>query len=152
MISAHPHVKGSTNDALIRAVEAAYACAATCRICADACLGEAMVADLVQCIRLNLDCADVCAAAGAVGAIAAGMTAALKLGWLDRFFTVMDADPGAEHAAPDLAPAAATPGTARAPEAFRPDPTAAVPASEREALRPATGPVPSMVAPRGSMA
>ena len=60
MISAHPHVKGSTNDALIRAVEAAYGCAATCRICADACLGEAMVADLVQCIRLNLDCADVC--------------------------------------------------------------------------------------------
>ena len=51
-------------------------------------------------------------AAGAVGAIAAGVTAALKLGWLDRFFTVTDADPGAEHAAPDLAPAAATPGTA----------------------------------------
>ncbi|MEE2915464.1 MAG: hypothetical protein VYB32_00130 [Pseudomonadota bacterium] len=91
-------------------------------------------------------------AAGAVGAIAAGMTAALKLGWLDRFFTVMDADPGAEHAAPDLAPAAATPGTARAPEAFRPDPTAPVPDSEREALRPATGPAPTMSPERGEMA
>ena len=91
-------------------------------------------------------------AAGAVGAIAAGVTAALKLGWLDRFFTVTDADPGAEHAAPDLAPAAATPGTARAPEAFRPDPTAPVPDSEREALRPATGPAPTMSPVRGEMA
>jgi hypothetical protein len=91
-------------------------------------------------------------AAGAVGAIAAGVTAALKLGWLDRFFTVTDADPGAEHAAPDLAPAAATPGTARAPEAFRPDPTAPVPDSEREALRPATGLAPTMSPERGEMA
>lgn len=40
-----------------------------------------------------------------------------------------------EHAAPDLAPGAAP--ADRAPEAFRPDPTAPVPAGEREALRPA---------------
>lgn len=32
----------------------------------DACLGEEMVAKLTQCIRLNLDCADVCAATGSV--------------------------------------------------------------------------------------
>ncbi|WP_242116093.1 hypothetical protein [Sphingomonas lacusdianchii] len=61
--------------------------------------------------------------------------------------------PGEGHAAPDLALDKPHPtATDRAPDAFRPDPTAAVPASEREALRPATGPVPSMVAPRGSMA
>ena len=77
MISTHPHVQGSTNDALIRAVEAAYDCAATCRICADACLGEAMVADLVQCIRLTLDCADLCASAGAVGARRTGSNEAV---------------------------------------------------------------------------
>lgn len=77
MISTHPHVQGSTNDALIRAVEEAYDCTAACRICADACLGEAMVADLVQCIRLNLDCADVCAAAGAVGARRTGSNEAV---------------------------------------------------------------------------
>ena len=77
MISAHRHVKGSTNDALIRAVEAAYACAATCRICADACLGEAMVADLVQCIRLNLDCADLCLAAGKLSTRRTGTDEAL---------------------------------------------------------------------------
>lgn len=57
------------------------------------------------------------------------------------------------HAAPDLAPDKPHPkATDRAPDAFRPDPTAPVPRSEREALRPATGPVPTIVEPRGSMA
>jgi hypothetical protein len=32
--------------------------------CADACLAEATVKDLVRCIRLNLDCADVCESTG----------------------------------------------------------------------------------------
>lgn len=66
MIGTHPHVRGNTNDALIRCIEECTDCAQTCTTCADACLGEAMVAELVQCIRLNLDCADVCATTGAV--------------------------------------------------------------------------------------
>ncbi len=65
MISTHPHVRGNTKDALIRCIEACYGCAQTCTSCADACLGEEMVTELTQCIRLNLDCADVCAATGA---------------------------------------------------------------------------------------
>lgn len=88
------------------------------------------------------------AAATAVGAVAAGLGAALSLGWLDRFFPKGDA----EHAAADLAADAGTPGTTRAPDAFRPDPTAPVPASEREGLRPATGPAPTLAATRGEMA
>lgn len=45
----------------------------------------------------------------------------------------------AEHAAPDLALDKPHPGPDdRAPVAFRPDPTAPVPPSDREALRPAT--------------
>lgn len=52
------------------------------------------------------------------------------------------------HAAPDLA-ADAAPG-ARAPEAFRPDIDAPMTPAEREALRPAIGPVPSMVSPEGT--
>ena len=56
MISTHPDVRGSVNDGLVRAIEAAYGCAAVCRICADACLAEEMVKDLTQCIRLDLDC------------------------------------------------------------------------------------------------
>lgn len=66
MISTHPHVRGNTNDALIRCIEECFDCAQTCTSCADACLGEDMVKELTPCIRLNLDCADVCAATGAV--------------------------------------------------------------------------------------
>lgn len=91
-------------------------------------------------------------AATAVGGLAAGVVAALKLGWLDRFFVARGDAGGAEHAAPDLAPDAPVPGTERAPEAFRPDPTAPVSDAEREALRPATGPAPSLAATAGEMA
>lgn len=66
MISTHPDVRGKTNDALIRCIEACYSCARVCTSCADACLAEEMIAELRQCIRLNLDCADVCAATGSV--------------------------------------------------------------------------------------
>ncbi|MCR6632797.1 MAG: four-helix bundle copper-binding protein [Magnetospirillum sp.] len=66
MLTTHPHVRGSANDALITCIEECFDCAQTCVTCADACLGEPDVADLVQCIRLNQDCSDVCAAAGAV--------------------------------------------------------------------------------------
>lgn len=66
MIRTHPDVRGNTNDALIRCIEECYDRAQTCTSCADACLGEDMVKDLRQCIRLDLDCADICAATGAI--------------------------------------------------------------------------------------
>ncbi|MDO7844507.1 hypothetical protein [Sphingomonas immobilis] len=71
--------------------------------------------------------------AAGFGALAAGVAAAFRFGLLDRLLPA-----GGEHAAPDLALDAAPAGTNRAPDAFRPDPTAPVPASEREGLRPAT--------------
>lgn len=66
MIRTHPDTRGNTNDALIRCIEACYDCAQACTSCADACLGEEMVKDLRQCIRLDLDCADLCAMTGAL--------------------------------------------------------------------------------------
>lgn len=66
MIRTHPQVRGDVNAALVRCIEECFACAAACTACADACLGEEKVQPLTQCIRLNLDCADVCNAAGAV--------------------------------------------------------------------------------------
>lgn len=66
MIATHPHVQGNTADALLRCIEECYGCAQTCTSCADACLAEDMVEKLRQCIRLNLDCADICAAAGSI--------------------------------------------------------------------------------------
>ena len=82
----------------------------------------------------------VAAGLGAIAAIVAG------------FAAITRRSRGAEHAAPDLAAGAAPVGSQRAPDAFRPDPTAPVPASEREALRPATGPGPTLTAVRGEMA
>ena len=66
MISTHPDVQGSTADALLKCIEECYACAQTCIACADACLAEENVAKLRQCIRIDLDCADICAATGAM--------------------------------------------------------------------------------------
>ena len=67
MIASHPDVRGNVNQSLLAAIDEAYACAQACTSCADACLAEEMVAQLRQCIRLNLDCADVCAATATVG-------------------------------------------------------------------------------------
>lgn len=66
MIQTHPDVQGETNDALTHCIDECYACAQTCVSCADACLAEKMVQHLTQCIRLNLDCADICVATGAI--------------------------------------------------------------------------------------
>ena len=57
-------VPGVDLDLLAAAAEAAFDCAQACTACANACLGEPQVADLVRCIRLNLHCADVCATTG----------------------------------------------------------------------------------------
>jgi len=83
MISTHPHVRGNTNDALIRAIEACYDCSQTCTSCADACLGEAMVQHLTQCVRSCLDCADVCAVAGQLGTRRTGSNEALIASMLE---------------------------------------------------------------------
>lgn len=65
MLQLHPYAgRRATSDALVRCIEACYDCAATCTMYADACLAEPMVADLRACIRLNQDCAYVCAATG----------------------------------------------------------------------------------------
>lgn len=66
MIAAHPEVMGNPNDALVRCIEECCSCAQSCTSCADACLAEEMVGELRQCIRLNLDCADICAASGSI--------------------------------------------------------------------------------------
>ena len=66
MVSTHPDVRGKTNAALIHCIEECYSCAQICTSCADACLAEAMVKDLTQCIRLDLDCADICNTTGRI--------------------------------------------------------------------------------------
>lgn len=62
MFDAHPR-RASMNafGDLAQLVQATMACAQVCTTCADACVGEAQPQTLVRCIRLNLDCAAICA-------------------------------------------------------------------------------------------
>ncbi len=83
----------------------------------------------------------------AAGAAALGLAGSLAAAFFVRRRAATNP---AEHAAPDLAADAPRPGTERAPDAFRPDPTAVPTAEERESLRPATGPAPSLAADRGT--
>jgi hypothetical protein len=60
MLASHPHPAGSEREAAQACVEACVECSAICASCADACLAEDDVQQMVQCIRLNIDCADIC--------------------------------------------------------------------------------------------
>ncbi len=66
MISAHPNPMRLDADALAACIEACFDCEQACTACADACLAEDMVQDLTRCIRVDLDCADVCATTGRI--------------------------------------------------------------------------------------
>ena len=66
MLRTHPQPTTVDQAALARCIEECFACAQTCVACADACLGEESVAELTRCIRLNLDCADVCESTGKI--------------------------------------------------------------------------------------
>lgn len=57
---------GYDADALAACIDACFECAQACTACADACLGEEMVAELRRCITTDLNCADICDAAGRV--------------------------------------------------------------------------------------
>lgn len=64
MLASHPDPVHSNADEARRCIEACGECYQACTVCADACLGESKVAELVACIRLNLDCAEVCRTTG----------------------------------------------------------------------------------------
>ena len=49
-----------------RVYEACFDCAQACSACADACHGEEEVQMLSRCIRLDLDCANVCEGTGKI--------------------------------------------------------------------------------------
>lgn len=66
MLETYPRDFNVQTDVLARCIDECYACAETCTLCADDCLSEPDVASLIKCIRINLDCADVCTATGRV--------------------------------------------------------------------------------------
>ncbi|WP_030439639.1 four-helix bundle copper-binding protein [Actinoplanes subtropicus] len=66
MLETYPRPIGLDHRKLAATIDALAECAQTCTSCADACLGEDMVAELITCVATNLDCADICAAAARV--------------------------------------------------------------------------------------
>lgn len=61
MLDTNPAGLGTLDrDALARCISECERCAQACTACADACLSEQAVEALTLCVRLNLDCADVC--------------------------------------------------------------------------------------------
>lgn len=63
IIGVHPALPRIDSDVLRGCIQACAACGQACAACADACLSEPQFAKLVRCVRLNLDCADLCTAA-----------------------------------------------------------------------------------------
>ena len=66
MLDTFSRTKTVDPDVLAAAIEAMNDCAQACAADTTADLGEHNLADLVRCIRLCVDCTDVCAAAAAV--------------------------------------------------------------------------------------
>jgi hypothetical protein len=77
MLETYPKPIDLDHRLLAATLDALTECAETCTSCADACLGEDMVADLTACIGTNLDCADICAAAARVLVRRAGFDATI---------------------------------------------------------------------------
>jgi hypothetical protein len=61
MLEAHPRAANLDLTQLASTIDTLIMCSEACTSCADACLSEDMVAGLTMCIRLDLDCADICA-------------------------------------------------------------------------------------------
>ncbi|MEV4539777.1 four-helix bundle copper-binding protein [Asanoa sp. NPDC049518] len=61
MLETYPQAISLDRIQLAATIDILDDCAEACTACADACLSEPDVAELVRCIRTNLDCADVCA-------------------------------------------------------------------------------------------
>ncbi len=66
MLDTYPRTFNVDAATLAEAIDALIECANTCTQCADACLSEQDVQPLTRCIRLNLDCADICSTTGRV--------------------------------------------------------------------------------------
>lgn len=66
ILSTHPSADANALVLVARVLRRLDECVQVSQICADACLAADEVASLRMCIRLNLDCAAVCAAGAAV--------------------------------------------------------------------------------------
>lgn len=66
ILHTHPRAEGPLVDVIAACIAACRTCVETCIACADACLAEEDLTDLRRCIRLDLDCVEICGAAANV--------------------------------------------------------------------------------------
>ena len=66
MLQSHPGQTQIDASLLAECIKACIDCAQACTACADACLGEQDVKSQIRCIRLDLDCADICGTTGSI--------------------------------------------------------------------------------------
>ena len=67
MLESSPRDVDVDRELLVGCIDACFDCGEACTQCADDCLAEeGRVEELVRCIRLDLDCADVCLTTGRV--------------------------------------------------------------------------------------
>jgi len=66
LMRAHPRAGRGISNPLAECIERCFSCAQSCTACADACLSEDDIAELRRCVRLDLDCADICRTTGAI--------------------------------------------------------------------------------------
>jgi hypothetical protein len=90
VINHHPDAKGRDLHILIACIDECLACAQSCTSCADACVSEKDVEQLRQCIRLNLDCADVCSMTASLAARRTGSNDGVLLAGLELCATACE--------------------------------------------------------------
>ena len=56
----HPLPATLDREVALRCITECLDCIAGCTACADDCLAEPDLSDMVRCVRLDLDCADIC--------------------------------------------------------------------------------------------
>jgi hypothetical protein len=66
ILDTYPRTLDADDNLLAAAIDAISDCAQACQADTDADLSEQNLAEMVRCIRLCLDCTDICAATGAV--------------------------------------------------------------------------------------
>jgi hypothetical protein len=66
LLDSYPRTFNVDAKVLASAIDALTDCAQACTGCADDALSEPNVADMVKCIRLCLDCADICTMTAAI--------------------------------------------------------------------------------------
>ena len=60
ILKTHPSPQSQPLEDYAASIHAIQDCAQSCISCADACMSESDMQDLLRCVRLNLDCADIC--------------------------------------------------------------------------------------------